>query len=330
MDNRIEKLYKTLRILIYLAPAVLIIYGIYIILFPNELFNFDSVSPNSSEILIQKDSTANNISLGIYPIQSHRYINLSIDTKATSKANCKKAIPNITLQKTHQAFLDPVGDQITNEDQLKQYLFDGNNSDYPNGTLLHSTATDQVFLIAKGKKILFPTPEIFRSFSYSFDNLTDVDQATLDQIPNAEINVFSWSIPHPDGTIFETYPSHKLYLIADGQKHEIISINILNDVWPKNYTIAAADLESQSAESCSGTTLQEKNGIIKCQMDVKSLPQSFGGFFHFSLEYPSSCSVTDIHIDKADINLISEKSLASIKLALQRIFGSILNRYFRG
>lgn len=327
MNQNIEKLYKILRFVIYSIPVMVIAAGLYIILFPSETYNFNSQQPNASKFVVQKDPTSNEIYFGVFPLISHRYIDLNVRLKEIAKNKCQTTTPKVTVQKTYQAFLFPEGDPVTSEEKLKEYLYANNTSSLPNGSLLHLKPTDQVFLLSKGQKILFPGPEIFRAFGYSFDNLTDVDQATLDQFPDNENKNFLWTMSHPDDTIFEAYPSHKIYLIADGQKHEIISGDILNNVWPNNFTIGVNDLGAENIETCNLPALQNSQLTINCRFDNQLFSGTFGGYYQFTLEYPSDCTVSNIHVDTVTIDVIPEKTLPTVKNSLQNVFASVLNRY---
>ena len=327
MKINLEKLYKILRVFIYALPVIIIALGAYLVLFPSETYQFNSTNPNSAKFEIQKDNSMNDITFGIFPLMPHRYLNLNVKLKEITKGNCKNTIPAVTLNKTYQAYLLPLGDPITSGDQLRQYLFQNNSSDFPNGTLLHFKVTDQVYLLSQGQKILFPGPEIFNAFGYSFNNLTDVDQATLDQFPDSPTKVFAWSMPHPDDTIFESYPSHKLFLIANGQKHEIADEKILSGVWPKNFTIVVSDTTAENTLTCRPTGIQNGSDNINCRFDSQLFSQSFGGYYNFTLIYPQDCSVANLHVDSAGIDLESEKTLSAIKNSFRNIFTSILNRY---
>lgn len=318
-----------MRVIVYAFPVVVVAFGLYFILFPSEVFRYYASQPSISKFEIQKNTQSNEISLGVFPHMPNRFIDFSMTMKDVQKSKCQNISPTVTLEKIHEAFLDPIGDQIADADELKQYLYKDNNSDYPNGTLMHVKTTDQVSLISEGKKILFPSPEIFRAFGYDFNNLTDVDQATLDQFPDAENKVFSWSMRHPADTIFQAYPSHKIYLIAGDQRHEIMSKDILDAVWPKNYTIPASDSETETKQVCNPSIKQGSNLNLSCRFDNLLFSQSFGGFYYFSIKIPDACLVDDLHPDTVSVAFVSEISPGAVKNSLRNIFASVLNRYLR-
>jgi hypothetical protein len=129
---------------------------------------------------------------------------------------------------------------------------------------------------------------------------------------------------HPDGTIFQAYPSHSLYIIFDGRKHRIENKEFLDKVWPENFSIAVSDSGPQNILGCF-----EKKGTdkVSCQMDAANL-SSVGRYYHFTMAFPSECSVENVHPDKSQIQFFSERSLATVKESLKTIAASVLSRYF--
>ncbi len=329
MEIPYAKIYRVLRVLIYCIPAFSIIFGLYLILFPIEDFNYYGDQPNLSKFEIQKNNNSNEITFGVFPLRKHRFIDLEINLKQLTKKSCQENVPSLYLEKTYQAFLYPVGEPLNSKDELRKFLFADNETKYPNGSLLHLKPTDEVFFISHGKKILFPGPEIFFSFGYSFDNLVDVDQATIDQYPEADNKVFLWTQPHPDGTIFQGFPSHSLYLVLDGKKHLIANEDILKDVWPEYYAIPIDDITPESRLACQISSKDYAQNTINCSFDTNNLPLSFGKYYLFSLKYQDSCDIKDVHFRNARIDFIAEKSYTTIKDTFRTIFASILNRYIQ-
>lgn len=326
-ENRLGIIYKILRILIYSIPAIAIIAGLYLVLFPVEDYKYYSDSPNLSKFEIAKDEGINTINFGVFPIREHPLINFDMDFKNTEKKSCFENTPKIQIEKTYQAFLFPDGEPITDEDKMKEILFLDNDSKYPNGSLLHLKPTDEVFFISHGKRILFPGPEIFRAFGFSFDNLVNVDKSALDQFPEADQDVFLWNQPHPDGTIFQSFPSHKLYLISNGKKHLIADKNLLDKAWKENYSIPVGDENSDNHLTCGASMDDSDNHKISCRFDSRQFISGLGKYYYFSIQFPEKCAVSDIHVRNAKIGFIAEKSYTTVKDSLRNIFASILNRY---
>lgn len=323
-EEKLERIYRIARVAIFFIPVLVVVIGSYLVLFPIDSYSFYPDDQKLSKFEIEKSPDTNQLLFGVFPLRTYRYIDLSMAFKKSEKANCQNAAPVVTLAKTYQAFLYPSADVVADEDQLRSLLFEDNKTEFPNGSLLHLKPTNEVFLITHGKKILFPGPEILQSFGYSFDNLTDVDQSDIDQFPNADQRVYLWTMPHPDGTIFQSFPSHTLFLVSDGKKYPIASKDLLDKVWPENYAIPVSDPTSVNTLKCE--TLNTAKGI-SCQFDGSTL-SGIGGYYLFSVNFPANCTIDNVHPAVSKISFSSEKSIATIKDSLKTIVASALNRYF--
>jgi len=325
----LEKIYKFTRIIIFFIPAVVVVVGFYLVLFPVESFTYSSDQPKLSKFDIQKDTSANEISFGVFPLKKNNLINLNVSLKKTEKQSCQKNPPSVSLERTYQAFLYPAGPDTNSPDELKDLLYADNSTKYPNGTLLHNKPTDQVFIISHGKKILFPGPEILLAFGYSFENMVDVDQSVIDQYPEAEERVFLWTLPHPDGIIFESFPSHSFFLVLNGQKRLIADPESLAKVWPEYYSIPVNDITPDSRSQCQVSAKDYAQGTVKCAFDANSLPVSLGKYYLFTFKFQDPCQAADIHPANARIDFSAQKSYATVKDTIRTIFASILNRYIQ-
>ena len=323
-EEKLEKIYRLARIAIFAIPVLVVIFGLYLVLFPIDTYNFSPDNPKLSKFEITKNTGENRLSFGVFPLRNYRYIDLSLGLKKSEKANCQNSAPVVSLAKTYEAFLFPTADTISDENQLRDLLFDSNKTQYPNGSLLHLKPTNEVFLISRGKKILFPGPEILQAFGYSFDNLVDVEKSDIDQFPDADQKVYLWTMPHPDGTIFQAYPSHSLFLVFDGKKYPIAGKDLLNKVWPENFTIPVSDTGAENILKCA--TKNTASGI-SCQFDDSKL-SSIGGYYFFTVDFPSNCQIENIHPGDSQIRFSSDRSFATVKDSLKNIAASALNRYF--
>ncbi len=315
------KIYRIIRIAIFAIPVFVMAIGIYVVIFPIDSYNFYAQNPDLSKFKIVKNSGANQLTFGVFPTRDYRYIELSMNLGKNEKNTCASLEPEISLIKTYQAYQYPEAVSLTSEDQLKEFLFRENKTKYPNGSLLHLKTTNEVFLITRGKKILFPGPEIFQAFGYSFDNLTEVEQSDIDRFPDADQKFFSWVIPHPDGTIFQAFPSHSLYLVFDGKKYLIENKELLAKVWPENFAIPVSDFDQNSVLRCSP---KEK---MSCQFDGAEL-SGIGRYYSFSVKFPDECPVENIYLKNSRIRFVSERSFSTAKESLRNIAASVLNRYF--
>lgn len=325
--SSIKKIYKWTRIVIFAVPVFTILTGMYLILFPIESFGYSSGQPENSKFEISKNDAKHEISFGVFPTLNHQYIDLSVNFEKIGTSCAEKPF-EITIEKTYQAFLFPDGEPIGDKQSLREYLFRDNKSKYPNGSLLPLKPTDEVYLLSGGKKIIFPGPEIFRAFGYNFDNLAEVEKSALDQFPDADNRVFLWTRPHPDGTLFQAYPSHRIFIVADGKKHEVKDTGDLSELWHEYFTVPVNDATEGNQLTCSPDFEELGDGKIACRFDRQLMPSSLGGYYHFTVKYPDECRQTDVNIEKAGVRLVSGKSFATVKDSFRKIFASIVNRYF--
>lgn len=323
-EEKLEKNYRVIRVAIFAIPALVVIVGMYLVLFPVDTYNFYPDNQKLSKFEITKNTEEKKLSFGVFPLRSYRYIELSMNFKKNEKASCHASSAEVTLQKTYHAFLFPSGETIADEDRLREILFDSNKTKFPNGSLLHLKPTNEVFFVSRGQKILFSGPEIFQAFGYSFDNLVEVQKSDLDPLPDADQKVFLWTTPHPDGTIFQAFPSHTLYIISDGKKYPIANKELLDKVWPENYSIPVSDPNTENIAKCQ--TAKSSNSI-SCRFDSAML-SGLGRYYHFSVKFPESCSLLVVHPDNSRIRFYSERSKETVKSSLQTIAASALNRYF--
>jgi len=323
-EEKMGEIYKVVRIAIFAIPALVVIVGMYLIFFPVDTYNFYPDNQKLSKFEITKDTEGKKLSFGVFPLRNYRYIELSMNFKKNERESCQASNAEVTLQKTYQAFLFPFGESIRDEDQLRGILFESNKTKFPNGSLLHLKPTNEVFFVSRGEKILFPGPEIFQAFGYSFDNLVEVQKSDLDPLPDAEQKVFLWTTAHPDGTIFQAFPSHNLYIVSDGKKYPIASKELLDKVWPENYSVPVDDLNEENIAKCKVSGSQKS---ISCRFDSAML-SGLGRYYHFSVKFPENCALESVHPDNSRIRFFSERSAATVRSSLQTIAASTLNRYF--
>lgn len=325
-QNNLGKLYKILRFFIYLIPVAAIAVGSYLVFFPIDTYRFYPGNPNASKFEFEKNTVTNELSFGIFPVQENRFVEVNLAFKENSLESCSIKSLEMSLRKTYKAFLFPESSELSNAGKLREIVFSDNKTKYPNGSLLHVRSTNQVFFISHGKKILFPGPEIFGAFGYSFDNLTEVDMAAIDEFDDAENGVFLWTMTHPDGTIFESYPSHRLFVISGGEKYPIVSKDLLKEVWPDFYTVAVSDEGASEGLICQ-PALKKFSEKLFCHFDLAQL-SSIGRYHLFTIEFPENCPVENIHPASSQVRYISEKSMATFKTSMKTIAASIFNRYF--
>jgi hypothetical protein len=80
---------------------------------------------------------------------------------------------------------------------------------YPEGTLLQTPDSFKIYVIINQKKKWIPTPEVFETLGYEWGNITEINTATLNTIPNYEDN------------LIRAINDYKVYLVVNGIKRHI-------------------------------------------------------------------------------------------------------------
>jgi hypothetical protein len=73
-EERLEKIYRRIRVLIFAIPAIVVAAGLYLVLFPVDAYNFFADDPKLSKFEIRKDAGANQLSFGVFPTRAYRFV----------------------------------------------------------------------------------------------------------------------------------------------------------------------------------------------------------------------------------------------------------------
>jgi len=99
---------------------------------------------------------------------------------------------------------------------------DGQKVRLTDGSLVASEESG-VHLLRDGKKWPIASPQVFKSYGYSFDHVTMIPQETLDSIPNGA------ALPAQSGTLISAAGDPKVYVVENGMKRHIPSPEILEN-----------------------------------------------------------------------------------------------------
>ena len=83
------------------------------------------------------------------------------------------------------------------------------DSGYPEGTLLKTPDSFKIYVVIDDKKKWIPIPEVFETLGYEWTNITELNIATLNAIPNYEDN------------LIRAIGNYKVYLVVDGISRHI-------------------------------------------------------------------------------------------------------------
>jgi len=273
---------------------------------------------------------AKSISFGHSFNKLTRFIEVNIRLDLKDPKNCIQNNSNLYFERTFKAFLLSDGKTIESANELKEYLFENNKLEYPNGSLLHVKQTDEVFVLTHGKKMLITSPQLFELFGWSWDNLIDIDKAKADKIANTDPPYLSISNQHPAGTLIKSYPSGKYYLVWDKEKLPIASSSIVQEVLDmkdKELSIAVTDRGNERLLSCPISSNSLKSEKISCLFDEYKLRESLGNYYYFYFKLPDSCDLETAEIEKVNLKFITDKSSITVRQSLKDIIASLINRY---
>jgi len=99
---------------------------------------------------------------------------------------------------------------------------DGKNVGWPSGSLIKSNLLT-VYVISEEKKRAISSAEIFLGLGYEWKNIKTISQQELDQY---QLGALIVSLQHPNGSLVRFSDSSKIYLIENGQKRWIPSVEI--------------------------------------------------------------------------------------------------------
>ncbi len=91
---------------------------------------------------------------------------------------------------------EPVSDTIT--------LLSSQLPNYSDGTLIKTPNNIRVYVIINNKKKWIPTPEVFETLGYKWDNIVEISKQELNEIPNYEDN------------LIRAVGDYKVYLVVNG------------------------------------------------------------------------------------------------------------------
>lgn len=157
--------------------------------------------------------------------------------------NFGKDITSIILMPNSQKRMDSFGSDVESYSYLISIKTIEQNL-YPDGTILKSYKSPEVFLIEDGKKKWITSSAALISNGYSWDNLTYVNSNELDMFERGE-NIYARNLK-PNGTLVRG-SGPKVYVIESGQKRWITSAGAFISggyEWENVLSISETELDS--------------------------------------------------------------------------------------
>jgi hypothetical protein len=132
---------------------------------------------------------------------------------------------------SYEAEVYPRGEQIADEERLREYLFYENHTEIPNGTLFSNKGS--VFLVSRGKRRPVINATIFNQKGFPWEAVKAFDDQTTARFPLGE-KIRAGS-PHPDGVILENNQGEKRLVWE--KKLLPVKEEILKKEWPQVWSV---------------------------------------------------------------------------------------------
>lgn len=177
------------------------------------------------------------------------------------------------------------------EDFLSSYPVSNDLEGFADGTLI---AYGVSAYIVSGKEILpISNAETFESKGFDWNDILNVSGDEFSLYSQA-LKHFSESSPHPDGTVFRTSDTGKLYLVENEAKRSLPTESIAK-TWIRNrHPVSVSEADNSVFASC--TIAGGDAGIDSCRLDIPSsiYDDSPGIDYEFSFSSPSDLRLSGI------------------------------------
>lgn len=307
---------KIINLLLILIGIFIPIFVIYKNIFPDIKVETDlkSYSYYERNLILKKNINENEYL--IFPCKDD--YNFS---KVILEITFKEKIPsqtNIPLEKGYESMLYPLGEKITNKEQLEKILFANNFSDTPNGSLISNNET--AYVVSNGKYYPISSQLDFIKLGFYWDNVKPVDNIELAKLEKGEEKIYSFN-PHSDGIILRD-EEENLFIISNKKRLPIESEGLLSNIWP-NYSWV--DVHKNTIKLAGNCEIKTNQKGINCF--YKDNPASFGNTYIFDLKDTKGVSIEKVESVLKTNATKNQKN--SIKIFLSKIKMRLISRLNR-
>lgn len=321
LDEKNWKVYAKLRLVLLILAIIFAVYAVFRTVFPSEYFSFSFLSISSLKNTITEMKTANgsfpekgNISTNQAIVfyaspfslnHSEAVVSITLDKKSASFQNGK-----IEARKSYKAFLYPEGEKLGVPGKPTV-------SDLRDGTIV--TYGPSAYIIS-GEEVLPIDSE--QTFSALGLNWADAVAAGADKISlYKKGKLVTMSSAHSNGTILATTENNKLFLIKDGKKYPLSSLEIAKQ-WSNDEPVLVSEKSLKTKELCDFKKDKLSFRTYSCQISLEKLSSLLGKDFEFQLKID-----TNVQIDNINITFKKTVSSANIKDTLALIKKRIISNY---
>ncbi|MDD3607808.1 MAG: hypothetical protein PHQ20_03350 [Candidatus Moranbacteria bacterium] len=310
----LKKKDKLRIILAFFISLGLLFWVLWMNIFPSFNYQFDLDENNRDRI---KNLAIDNKRFIVFPVDilknqgdySFNKINLKIKLKDNLSAKDIK----ITAYDGFEALLYPIGEEITNQEQLKFLLYYGTSgSIYPNGSIV--AYEDSAYLISRGFHLPIFSADVFIRNGFQWEKLIKANSDVFLQTKEGE--KFHYSSPHPDNSILKI-DNEKYFMVWEKQLRPIKE-ELLSEVWP-DFNWAEIKSNKFLQGNCQKS---ESSKNIRCVFTDNS--KRMGSAYIFEIKSPLG------EIDKVEIGLKtnSKKDLKeTFYFFVSRMKTDLINKY---
>jgi hypothetical protein len=285
LDAKNEKTYKKWRVALYFLACLFFFYIAFKTIFPSEYFSFSFLNASSLKNTLT-DMQKNAAVFYASPFSkdhSEAVVEITLDKKSAPLEN-----GTISVRKSFKAFFYPTGTPVGKNDEA-------NFSKIKDGSIV--TDNKSAYIISDEELLPIDSLATFDALGYQWSDAISInsDEGTeLEEYKRGKLlNITS---AHPDGTIFSTAEDNKLYLIKDGQKLPLTSLEEAK-TWSNGNPIIVSSKSIDTEASCE----LQKNILslrtYNCNISIDKLADLIGKDYEFRLETGNDIKIDDVNIE---------------------------------
>ena len=206
---------------------------------------------------------------------------------------------------------------IKNTDFLNQYKLSETSFGFANGTL--ASLAPSVFILSEGKSYPISNADTFIRKGFNWNNVIQIDSSELGIYEKQK--QFTYSQPHPDGTLFLDQKTNKYFAIQDGEKHPIESAAVAK-TYSKQKPVIVDSQESAVGASCQLKKKFLSSTTYTCDILLNSFNNLIGNDFQIDAKFADNAKISSINT-----TFSTSLSWENFILALSKIKGGLITNY---
>ncbi len=278
-------------------------------------FRYELINVGVSKVGMLKQEIGGKYYFVITPQYDYPYAKVELALK--SRESYKNVPDSLVVLKDYVSQAYPKSDQTLKQSDLKNLIFENNQTDTPNGTLF--SYNEAVYFLSGGKARAFLGPEIFQRLGYDWKEVIKMegDQFILYE----KGDKLNFTSAHPNGTLLRTKDG-EILLVKNQQRLPIDKQSNLEKVWPGYHSVKVDQAAAIKLGNCQNRLV--KNGDIKCSIKVEKEFQSDGGSYLFEVPQGIFDATT---FSRVNLSMMGNFDLTTAKESIKRVKDSLYLRY---